>query len=43
MTQEQWLKLCFGKWTTSTVQSAAWKYRNDYAGFVAWFLDGNRR
>lgn len=34
----QWLYDCYYKWTSSTVQTPAWNYRNDFDGFVRWFL-----
>jgi hypothetical protein len=43
MTKQQWLELCYDNWTTSNVQTDAWKYRGDFAGFCKWFLaDGNK-
>lgn len=39
MTQEEWLRLAFKNWTTSSVQSKAWEYKNDFEGFCHWFLE----
>jgi hypothetical protein len=38
----KWLRLCFKNWTTSSVHSEAWKYKNDFRGFCVWFLEGTK-
>lgn len=38
MTKDAWLQLCYRNWTTSPIQTEAWKYRGDFAGFCRWFL-----
>jgi hypothetical protein len=38
MTQDQYLRLAFRNWTTSRASPEAWKYANDFDGFVKWFL-----
>lgn len=43
MNKDPWLQQCFLNWTRSSVQTEAWKYRNDFDGFCLWFLQGESR
>ncbi len=36
----KWLRTCYDNWTTSTVESGAWRFRGDFEGFCRWFLQG---
>lgn len=34
----EWLYDCYDNWTRSGVQTGAWRYHNNFDGFVRWFL-----